>query len=76
MENKEYKVVPFTKLNAPGHYIKTKVVPWCEEISIESHPNPAKGSPAAYNMGALNWMEREETLANILWNKKRFYNLN
>ena len=73
MENKEYKIVPFTKLNAPGHYIKTKVVPWCEEISIESHPNPAKGSPAAYNMGALNWMDRDETLANILWNKKRFY---
>jgi hypothetical protein len=73
MENKEYKIVPFTKLNAPGHYIKTKVIPWCEEISIESHPNPDKGSPAAYNMGALNWLERNETLANILWNKKRFY---
>lgn len=73
MQNNDYKLIPFTKLNAPGHYIKNKIVPWCEEVSVESHPNPNKGSPAAYNMGALNWMEREETLANILWNKKRFY---
>ncbi len=61
-----FNVVAYSQVPNEDEYFN-KVLSWCDQVSKE------QDQPAAKNMEIDNWQEREETLAWILHNKRRFW---